>query len=65
MGVFQIIWLFVRGLFAGRAALAAEKLALRHQLTVFHRSVKQPKLRKRARIFWVWLSRLWPGWRPR
>jgi len=63
MGVVQIVWLFVRGLFAGRAALAAENLALRHQLTVLHRSVKRPKLRKRDRVFWVWLSRLWLGWR--
>jgi len=63
MGVLQIVWLFVRGLFAGRAALAAENLALRHQLAVLHRSVKRPKLRKRDRIFWGWLSRFWPGWR--
>ena len=62
MGVFQIVWLFVRGLSAGRAALVAENLALRQQLIVFQRSVKRPKLRKRNRIFWVWLSRLWSGW---
>jgi hypothetical protein len=42
--------------------VAAENLALRHQLTVLQRSVKQPKIHRRDRIFWVWLSRLWSGW---
>ncbi len=50
-------------LFASRAKLAAENLALRHQLGVLGRSVKRPRLRKRDRIFWVWLSKLWPDWR--
>ena len=50
-------------LFATRARLAAENLALRHQLGVLGRSVERPRLRKRDRIFWVWLSRLWPDWR--
>ncbi len=55
-------WL-VTALFASRAKLAAENLALRHQLGVLGRSVKRPRLRKRDRIFWVWLSKLWPDWR--
>jgi hypothetical protein len=25
--------------------------------------VKRPRLHRRDRIFWVWLSRLWRGWR--
>ena len=50
-------------LFASRTKLAAENLALRHQLGVLGRSVKRPRFRKRDRIFWVWLSKLWPGWR--
>ncbi len=50
-------------LFASRTKLTAENLALRHQLGVLGRSVKRPRLRKRDRIFWVWLSKLWPGWR--
>ena len=47
----------------GRAALALENLALRQQLAVLHRSAPRPKLRWRDRLFWVWLSRLWSGWR--
>ena len=38
MGVLQAVWLFVRGFFAGRAALMAENLALRRQLAVLQRS---------------------------
>jgi hypothetical protein len=25
--------------------------------------VKRPRLHRRDRVFWVWLSRLWRGWR--
>ena len=63
MGIVRIFLAFLRALMLGRTGVAAENLALRHQLAVFQRSVKRPKLRKRDRIFWVWLSRLWPGWR--
>ena len=42
-------------LFAPRAKLAAENPALRHQLGVLGRAVQRPRLRKRDRIFWVWL----------
>ena len=47
------------------AALQAEILALRHQLVVLQRSTCGCRLRLRAadRVFWVWLSRLWQGWR--
>jgi hypothetical protein len=61
MCVLRAVWVFFRGVLAGRATLAAENLALRQQLAVLQRSVKRPKLRKRDRIFWVWLSKLWPG----
>jgi hypothetical protein len=63
MGILRLIVAFLRVLLGSRAALAAEKLALRRQLAVLQRSVKRPKLRRRDRVFWVWLSRLWSGWR--
>ena len=50
-------------LIKSRASLAAENLALRQQLAVLMRSMKRPKLRRRDRLFWAWLSRFWPGWR--
>ena len=49
--------------FRSRAGLAAENLALRHQLIVLKRSIKRPRFTTRDRIFWVWLSRIWPSWR--
>ena len=49
--------------FRSHVRLAAENLALRHQLMVLKRSVKRPRLRIRDRLFWVWLSRIWPDWR--
>ena len=42
--------------------LAIENLALRQQLAVLKQSVRRPKIRKRDRLFWVILSRLWNGW---
>jgi hypothetical protein len=56
-------WTFLRVFFAGSAALALENAALRHQLMVLQRSVSRPRLRRRDRIFWVWLTRLWASWR--
>ena len=41
-----------------------ENLALRHQLVVLKRSVRRPRLARWDRVFWVWLARVWAGWRP-
>lgn len=51
--------------FRSRAALQAEILALRHQLLVLQRSSRNRRLclQDSDCILWVWLSRLWPGWR--
>ncbi len=46
------------------AALVTENAALRHQLAVLERQARgRPQLRPGDRLFWAWLSRLWPGWR--
>jgi putative transposase len=47
----------------GHRQLALENLALRQQLAVYKRTVKRPKLGRRDRLFRVWLSRVWAGWR--
>jgi hypothetical protein len=47
----------------GHRQLALENLALRHQLTVYRRTVARPRLRRGDRLFWVALSRLWRGWK--
>ncbi len=59
MFLLRLIWVFVRALFAKRADLVAENLALRQQLNVFRRKVGRPRLRRRDRIFWLWLARSW------
>jgi transposase InsO family protein len=43
--------------------LQAENLALRHQITVLQRGRKRLPLNAADRFLWVWLSRLWAGWR--
>ncbi len=63
MGSVQMIFVFLRTRFRGQAELAAENLALRQQLVILGERKKRPRLRTRDRIFWVWLSRLWTGWR--
>ena len=55
----SLMWAFV----GDRAELAAEIVALRHQLAILQHSAKRLKLRQRDRIFWVWLSKLWANWR--
>jgi hypothetical protein len=55
--------LFVRALLRNRAELAAENLALRQQLAILQQKSKTPRLRKRDRIFWALLSRIWTDWR--
>ena len=59
----HILLLFIRGILRNRTELAAENLALRQQLAILREQKKLPRLRTRDRIFWVWLSRLWAGWR--
>src|SRR5262249_35585724 len=46
-----------------RRDLALENLALRQQLTVLKRSGKRLAIKKKDRLFWVWLSRIWREWR--
>ena len=55
--------LFRRGVFRGRAELAAENFALRQQLAILQQKSKTPRLRRRDRIFWALLSRIWVNWR--
>jgi transposase InsO family protein len=53
---------FVGSLFRSQVALRLENLALRHQVAVYQQAHHRPRLRPSDRLFWVWLSRLWPGW---
>ena len=57
------IWAVFGALMLSRAQMAAENAALRQQLAVLRRSNRRPRLHRGDRIFWVWLSKLWSGWR--
>ena len=66
--MFDLLLMFLNALLVGlrgQAALQAEIIALRHQLTVMQRTQKPQRLRlnRADRCFWVWLSRVWAGWR--
>jgi putative transposase len=50
-------------LVGGHRQLAAENLALRHQLAVYKRTVPRPKLGTMDRLLWIGLARIWTGWR--
>ena len=63
MSLTRILLLFIRGMLRSRTELAVENLALRQQLAVLTERKRRPRLRSRDRIFWVWLSQVWTGWR--
>jgi len=53
---------FITDTFRSRASMQIEILALRHQLAIYHRSVRRPQIKPADRILWSWISRLWTGW---
>ena len=61
--ILKSFFLFFRALMTNQSTLAAENLALRHQLTLYQRSVKPPHLQRQDRCFWVVLSQLFKDWR--
>ena len=50
-------------LFRSRLSMRVENVALRHQLAIYQRTVKRPRVRPTDRMFCSWLSRRWTGWR--
>src|SRR5436309_3683055 len=50
-------------LFRSQRSLRVENIALRHQLAIYQRTVKRPRIRSEDRILWYWLSRHWGLWR--
>ncbi len=63
MIVIRVLFALIRNILADPAELVTENLALRKQLAILEHKSKRPRLRKRDRIFWAWLSRFWPTWR--
>ena len=64
--MFTVLLSFLSALdscFQSRASLQFENLALRHQINVLRRRGRRPLLKSGDRLLWVWLARLWTGWR--
>jgi hypothetical protein len=53
----------IRGPLRNRESLILENVALRHQLHVLSRGRKRPALKNRDRMVWIFLRRVWQGWR--
>jgi hypothetical protein len=60
-----ILVAFVREMAMSRATLQLENIALRQQVAVLKRERPRPRPRLHPldRVFWVFLSRLWPRWK--
>jgi hypothetical protein len=54
---------FILLILAGQKQVALENAALRHQLAVFKRSVRRPKLNYCDRFFWIGLYMIWQDWK--
>ena len=50
-------------LFNNPRELTLENLALQQQLAVYKRLHPRPQLRHTDRLYWIWLSKIWNGWR--
>jgi len=61
--VVRALLAFVVSLFRSRVSLHLEILALQHQVAVYHRSIRRPRVRSSDRMLWTWLSRGWARWR--
>ncbi len=59
----KLILHLLHSVFRSRQSLALENLALRHQLYVLQRPRSKIRLKKRDRLVWVVLSRIWKDWR--
>ena len=63
MRIIKGVFVFFRAVLISRSALVIENLELRQKLSVLRQSVKRPRLLIQDRVFWVWLARIWRGWR--
>ena len=60
--VFRALLAVIFTVARSRLSLQFEVVALRHQLSVYQRSVKRPRIRPGDRILWSWLSGHWSKW---
>jgi len=58
-----LLFSFLQSGFRNRTELVSENLALRQQLAILKRERPHARLRRRDRLFWEYLSSVWPRWR--
>jgi len=60
----QILRLFFHNfkLSKKQSDLVLENLALRQQLSIYHHTLKQPKIPTQDQIFWVIFLKIWKEW---
>jgi hypothetical protein len=64
MSIVMALLSVLRTSLKSRVELQLEVLALRQLIQVLERSHRsRPRLSRADRVFWVWLSRVWTGWR--
>jgi len=51
------LFTFLSTLFQSRRSLQIEIVALRHQLNVYQRTVKRPRIGPGDRVLWSWFAR--------
>src|SRR6516162_9992955 len=61
--ILRWLGILIRAAVRDRRDLALENLAIRQQLGVVKRQKGVPQLRRKDRLFWVVLSRIWAAWR--
>ncbi len=63
MPIVRTFLAFFATLVRSRTSLQLEIVALRHQLAVYQRSIRRPRIRPADRILWSVISRHWSRWR--
>ncbi len=61
--IVTILVAFFREIALRHATLRLENIALLQQVAVLKRERPRPQLHPLDRVFWVFLSRLWPRWK--
>ncbi len=59
--LFLVRWLLTT--LRPRASLQLEVLALRHQLAVYQRTCRRPRISPADRLLWSYLASVWADWR--
>ncbi len=60
---FSALMAYIISRFQSHEFLRLENMALHHQLVIYQQTIKRPKLSPADRLFWAYLSRIWPRWR--